>query len=111
MRGLRVCEPTEYEYGSRDWRRPDRELRRIARAKAGLEYEAAVWILAAVEAGTARKLGMGSDVEYVARVLQCGRREASERVRVAEALAELPRLGEALRDGELGWCAVRELSR
>jgi hypothetical protein len=54
---------------------------------------------------------MSSDVEYVSRVLQCGGREAYERVRVAEALAELPQLAEALRSGELGWCAVRELSR
>ncbi|MCK6546951.1 hypothetical protein L6R52_13965 [Myxococcota bacterium] len=111
VRGLRVCESDEYEYGAPDWRRADRELRRIARSRAGLDFEAAVWILAAVEAGTARKLGMGSDVEYVSWVLQCGRREAYERVRVAEALAELPLLGEALRDGELGWSAVRELSR
>ncbi|MCK6547761.1 DUF222 domain-containing protein [Myxococcota bacterium] len=68
-------------------------------------------ILAAVHAGTAKKLGMSSNVEYVSRVLQCGRREAYERVRVAEALAELPQLGDALREGELGWSAVRELSR
>jgi 5-methylcytosine-specific restriction endonuclease McrA len=79
-RGLRVCEP-EHEYGTPDWQRADRELRRIARGRAGLDYDAAVWILRAVQAGTARMLGMGSDVEYVARVLQCGGREAYERVR------------------------------
>jgi hypothetical protein len=107
-RGLRVCE-AEHEYGVPDWQRADRELRRIARGRAGLDYDAAVWILRAVQAGTARQLGMSSNVEYVARVLQCGGREAYERVRVAEALAELPQLAEALRSGELGWSAVREL--
>jgi hypothetical protein len=108
--GFRVCEG-EQEYGVPDWQRADRELRRIARGRAGLDYQASVWILRAVQAGTARRLGMSSEIEYVSRVLQCGRREAYERVRVAEALAELPGLAEALRTGELGWCAVRELSR
>jgi hypothetical protein len=109
-RGLRVCEE-EYEYGAPDWQRADRELRRIARGRAGLDYQASVWILRAVQAGAAGRLGMSSDVEYVSRVMQCGPREAYERVRVAEALAELPHLAHALRDGALGWCAVRELSR
>ncbi|MCK6545072.1 hypothetical protein L6R52_04335, partial [Myxococcota bacterium] len=111
MRGLRVCEPVDHEYGAPEWQRADRVLRRIARSRAGLDLETAVWILAAVRAGTARALGMASDVEYLSRVLQCGRREAYERMRVAEALAELPRLADALRDGELGWSAARELSR
>jgi 5-methylcytosine-specific restriction endonuclease McrA len=111
VRGLRVCEPVESEYGAPEWQRADRELRRIARGRARLDHDAAVWILRAVQAGTAERLGMSSDVEYVSRVMHCGRREAYERLRVAEALAELPRLADALRDGELGWSAVRELSR
>jgi hypothetical protein len=56
-------------------------------------------------------LGFASFAEYVERMLGYKPRSTEERLRVAEALEELPTLAEALRDGTISWSTVRELTR
>ena len=58
-----------------------------------------------------RELGKVSLHEYLEDVLGYSPRQATERVRVATALEDLPELAEALACGELHFSAVRELSR
>jgi hypothetical protein len=56
-------------------------------------------------------LGFGSFGEYIERLFGYQPRSTQEKLRVAEALEGLPALERALRDGELNWSAVRELTR
>jgi hypothetical protein len=56
-------------------------------------------------------LGHGSFAEYVERVFGYKPRTTQEKLRVAEALESLPELARGLDAGEVGWCAVRELTR
>jgi hypothetical protein len=58
-----------------------------------------------------RQLGFARLEEYMERVLGYGPHAAAERLRVAEALEELPGMREAFERGELAYSAVRELSR
>jgi hypothetical protein len=53
----------------------------------------------------------GSFAEYIERVFGYKARTTQEKLRVAEALESLPELARALDAGEVGWCAVRELTR
>ena len=53
----------------------------------------------------------GSLIEYMERAMGYAPHTATERLRVARALAELPLIAEALERGELAHSAVRELSR
>jgi hypothetical protein len=68
-------------------------------------------MLDALRSGVHLHLGFGSFGEYIERVLGYGRRSTEERMRVAEALATLPELGQALRDGRTSWSIARELTR
>ncbi|MCZ7678666.1 MAG: DUF222 domain-containing protein [Sandaracinaceae bacterium] len=79
--------------------------------RGGLDYEQGRWLLAAHRLGLHEALGLGSFAEYAERYGGIDARQARERVRVAEALEELPDLAAALKSGELGWSAVRELTR
>jgi HNH endonuclease len=56
-------------------------------------------------------LGHGSFAEYVERLLGYSPRATRDKLRVAEALEHLPELAQALEQGELSWCALRELTR
>jgi hypothetical protein len=56
-------------------------------------------------------LGHGSFAEYVERVFGYKPRTTHEKLRVAEALERLPELARALDAGDIGWCALRELTR
>jgi hypothetical protein len=68
-------------------------------------------LLTAEALGVSASLGCASTVDYAARYCGFDRREARERLRVARALEELPALTAALKDGELAWSAVREITR
>jgi hypothetical protein len=94
-----------------DWQRVHKELTRLARSRAILDAEEAGWLVKAVRVRVHERLGCGSVLEYLERVLGYGPRLAKERLRVAEALSRLPTLRTALASGELAWSAVRELSR
>ncbi|HUQ03585.1 MAG TPA: HNH endonuclease [Kofleriaceae bacterium] len=93
------------------WRQVDRELRRVAKARAVMDAEELRWLALAQEVELHHQLGMATMLEYVERVLGYGPKAGHERLRVARELAELPRLAAALQDGRLSFSAVRELSR
>ena len=50
-----------------DWQRAHEELRRLARSRAGLDFEEGQWLLAAWRGGVHARLGYGSFREYVER--------------------------------------------
>jgi 5-methylcytosine-specific restriction endonuclease McrA len=77
------------------------------------EYDAdeARWLLEAQRLRVHEQVGYGTLLEYLERLFGYGPRMAKERLRVAEALAKLPAIREALASGALAWSAVREISR
>jgi hypothetical protein len=93
------------------WDEIDRQLRAIAAKRVGLDLEEARWLLVARREGLHRHLGFARLEEYMERVLGYGPHAAAERLRVAEALEELPAMRDAFESGELVYSAVRELSR
>src|ERR1043166_667024 len=94
-----------------DWRTVDRALRGIAMRRAGLDAEELHWLREAEALQIWRPLGMVSGRDYPERVFGYTPRVAEERLRVARALGDLPRLGEELASGQLPFSAVRELTR
>jgi hypothetical protein len=94
-----------------DWQVVDRALRGIAARRAALDSEEARWLREAEALQIWRPLGMVSALDYMERVLGYAPRSAQERLRVARALGELPKLDAALAQGRLAFTAVRELTR
>ncbi len=93
------------------WRDIDRELRALAKRRGRLDAEEAHLLCSVARIEVWRELGNASLLEYLEEVLGYGPRAASERVRVAIALDELPDLAEALASGELSYSAIREITR
>ena len=94
-----------------DWQRADRELRRLARLRAGLDFEEGRWLLAAWRGGVHVRLGYGSFREYIERLFGYSARLVQDKLRVAEALEGLPVLTRALESGRACWSVLRELTR
>src|SRR5687767_13218288 len=99
------------ESGRVRWREADCQLRRIAKARARLDAEEVPWLLVAHREQVHLKLGFGSFAEYLERAVGYRRHTAMEKLRVAEALAGLPAIREALADGAISYSAVREITR
>src|SRR5688572_1466454 len=97
--------------GSKEWQRVHRALAKVAKARSALDFREAQCIRAAIAANVHARLGYGSFIEYLERVLGYSPRMAHEKIRVAEALEALPRIAELLRNGALHWSAVRILTR
>jgi hypothetical protein len=93
------------------WQRAHHCLTRLARQHAALDAEEGRWLLAAFRAATHVHLGFASFAEYVERLFGYSRRSTQEKLRVAEALLQLPALSRALEEGVLSGSAVRELTR
>ncbi len=93
------------------WKRVHGELTRLARSKSAYDAEEAQWLLEGVRVRVHEPLGYGSFASYLEHVFGYGPRLASERLRVAEAIAALPAMRDALASDELCWSAVRELTR
>ena len=94
-----------------DWRVADRELRRIARTRSGLDLDEARWLIVGRNVQVHREAGYATFFEYLERVLAYDPHTARERLRVADALVGLPLVREKLASGELAYSAVRELTR
>ena len=93
------------------WLRAHEELVKLARKRAGLDFEEGRWMLCAFRDDAHARLGFGSFAEYVERLFGYGPRLTREKLRVAEALEALPITSKGLRDGKVSFSAVRELTR
>jgi hypothetical protein len=94
-----------------DWVRAHEALSRLARERSAADAEEGRWLLAARRSAAHVHLGFGSFGEYIERLFGYTRRTVQEKLRVAEALEELPGVARALETGSLGWSAARELTR
>ncbi len=94
-----------------DWKQVHARLVELAELRGALDFDEARHMLLAWDLQVHQRLGCASFVEYLERVFGYTPRQASERLRVARALLDLPTTREALRDGVLSWTAVRELTR
>ncbi len=94
-----------------DWVKAHEALSRLAKQRAFADAEEGRWLLAARRSAAHVHLGFGAFGEYVERLFGYGRRLTQEKLRVAEALEDLPALARALESGALSWSAVRELTR
>jgi RuvA, C-terminal domain len=93
------------------WRHVHQQLRSIARRRAVLDAEEARCLREAQHMKLWQRLGYVHMNEYLERELGHGPQAGVERLRVALALAELPKIEANLADGSLGYSAVRELTR
>jgi 5-methylcytosine-specific restriction endonuclease McrA len=108
----RVADASEWERRhEEEWTRIDQKLRGIAVRRAALDAEEANLLRYAEELKLWRGWGFGSMLEYMERAMGYAPHTASERLRVARALAELPLLAETLECGQITHSAIRELSR
>lgn len=96
---------------SADWRVAHDRLVRFAKRRAGLEWREGKLLREAFVLRAHEGLGFASFIEYVERLFGYGPRAIKEKMRVAEALEQLPELTAALQRGELTWSAARELTR
>jgi hypothetical protein len=83
----------------------------LARGQAEMDYEIGVALIEAWDCGLHRDVGCASFAEYVERMFGCSQHVAMERLRVARALQDLPRMSEKLAEGAISYSAVRELTR
>ncbi|MBL8626537.1 MAG: hypothetical protein JNK64_34795, partial [Myxococcales bacterium] len=86
-------------------------MRGLARRRAALDVEEAAWLRRARALRIHRELGYATFFEYVERVLGYAPGVARERMRVADALAALPKLQAAMSAGDVAYSAARELTR
>ncbi len=94
-----------------EWVQAHEALSRLARERAAADAEEGRWLLAALRSAAHAHLGFGSFGEYVERLFGYKPRSTQEKLRVAEALEELPAIAQALEEGAVNWSAVRELTR
>ena len=94
-----------------DWVSAHEQLSRLAKARAAADAEEGRWLLCALRSAAHVHLGFGSFAEYIERLFGYRPRSTQEKLRVAEALEELPETSRALASGGLSWSAVRELTR
>ena len=71
------------------WQQAHEALVRLAKARAGLDFDEGERLLEALRARTHERLGFGSFVEYVERLFGYAPRLTHDKLRVAEALEEL----------------------
>ncbi len=96
---------------NQEWEQAHLELSRLAKQRAAADAEEGHWLLCALRSAAHVFMGFGTFNEYVERLFGYSARSTQEKLRVAEALEELPTMADALRSGELNWSAVRELTR
>jgi hypothetical protein len=94
-----------------EWLRAHEALSRLAKERARADAEEGRWLLAALRSATHVHLGFGSFAEYIDRTLGYKPRSTQEKLRVAEALEQLPLIAGALEQGSLHWSCARELTR
>ena len=71
---------------SNDWERAHRELERLAKTRAGLDWLEGQWLLRTLRAGAHVRLGFGGFPEYAAWLFGYSAKLTHDKLRVAEAL-------------------------
>ena len=104
-------EGDEAAMAPQDWQLAHQQLTRLARSRAGLDFEEGRWLVAAWRHSVHVHLGYGSFGEYAERLFGYSVRLTQDKLRVAEALELLPAMAAALRRGEICWSMLRELTR
>jgi len=94
-----------------DWRQAHERLVEQKKRRGGLDVEEGELLLEAHRAAVHAHLGYATFEQYIDFLFGYSPRMTSERLRVARALQELPSMARALREGELSWSCVRELTR
>src|SRR3984885_6019784 len=94
-----------------EWVRAHEALSLLARERAAADAEEGRWFLAALRSAAHVHLGYGTFGEYIERLFGYKPRSTQEKLRVAEALEQLPAIAQALANGGLNWSAARELTR
>src|SRR6478736_2306365 len=89
-----------------------RMLKRIAKARAHLDLQEAEALREAQQLRLWRQFGHASLADYMVQELgYASHRVAEERLRLANALPALPKISEAIQNGELNFSKARELVR
>jgi hypothetical protein len=94
-----------------EWAELDRRLRAVAKERGALDAKEAELLREAETLQLWREFGYAGLLEYMERAMGYSPHTAMERLRVAKALVDLPRIAEALENGEIKHSAVRELTR
>ncbi len=94
-----------------EWVQAHEALSRLAKERAAADAEEGRWLLCALRSAAHVHLGFGTFGEYIERLFGYKPRSTQEKLRVAEALEQLPAIARALEEGALNWSAVRELTR
>ncbi|HEU4577116.1 MAG TPA: HNH endonuclease [Polyangiaceae bacterium] len=94
-----------------EWQIAHEALSRLARERAAADALEGHWLLRAQRAQAHLHMGFGNFVSYAEQLFGYTPRSILEKLRVAEALEQLPASRAALEQGRLGWCALRELTR
>jgi hypothetical protein len=88
-----------------------RRLKRIVKARGALDAQEAAALREAQSTKMWRHFGCSSLVDYMEREMGYTARAALERLRVANAIEDLPVLAEAMDQGSLSFSGARELTR
>src|SRR5688572_20133800 len=91
--------------------RVHRTLQRIVKARGSLDAQEAQALRDAKRLGVWRAYGYASLVQYVEQTMGYTARVAMERLRVANAIAELPVIASLLDQGGLSLSAAEEITR
>lgn len=106
-----VARASEANGADTDRERVHRTLKRIAKARALLDAQEAEALREAQRVRLWERFGYTSLVDYMERELGYSARAAVDRLRVANAIDDLPEFGAALAQGDLSLCGARELLR
>jgi hypothetical protein len=88
-----------------------RRLKRIVKARGALDAQEAAALREAQSTKMWRHYGCSSLIDYMEREMGYTARAAIERLRVANAIEELPVIADAMDQGSLSFSGARELTR
>jgi hypothetical protein len=86
-------------------------LKKIVKARGALDLAEAAALREAQRLVIWRRYGYASLIEYMELEMGYSPRAAIERLRVANAIVDLPKIADAMEQGELSFSAARELTR
>ncbi|MBL0214490.1 MAG: HNH endonuclease [Myxococcales bacterium] len=95
----------------RDWIALHEEITSVGKQIVCLEAREVDLLLEAEETKLYRRMGFPTIYAYIEAVLHRTHHVATERMRVAHELLELPQIAAPFRAGDLPWTSVRELTR